>query len=431
MKLNWFSPLPPAKTDIAHYTLRLLPALSQQCEVELWTTNDNYDPKINGLARVNVYHPDSIDWSHINQADINIYNIGNNQEFHEAIWKVSGYCPGIVILHDLKLQGLFGGIYKSENDRDGYLKQMLYHYGSDGRKIGELFWKGEISGDFVVEQFPLTPLAIRNAKGVISHSHYAYQILAEQSISPTGYIPLPYSAIKTSANAIKQSNDYPYQLIIFGFISTNRCLDTILEALASFADKSSFRLDIYGEIWNPSYIQQKIQNLGLTNLVTIKGFVSENELEKALSQADFSLNLRYPTMGEASASQLRIWSHGLPSLVTPVGWYADVPENTVAYVRIGYEIEDIHYHLQNYLGNPNDYCAIGKNGQSWLIENHHPETCATAMLKFITEICQTSSLYPTARYLIEKSVREMQNYFNLDNSSIDLHRLAQTIYFFT
>ena len=127
--------------------MRLLPALSQQCEVELWTTNDNYDPKINGLARVNVYHPDSIDWSHINQADINIYNIGNNQEFHEAIWKVSGYCPGIVILHDLKLQGLFGGIYKSENDRDGYLKQMLYHYGSDGRKIGELFWKGEISGD--------------------------------------------------------------------------------------------------------------------------------------------------------------------------------------------------------------------------------------------------------------------------------------------
>jgi glycosyltransferase involved in cell wall biosynthesis len=429
MKLNWFSPLFPAKTDIAHYTLRLLPALSQQCEVELWTTNDNYDPKINELARVNVYDLSAINWPQINQADINIYNIGNNQEFHQAIWKVSQHCPGIVVLHDLRLQGLFGGIYKSENDLDSYLKQMLYHYGPDGRKIGELFWKGEISGDFVVEQFPLTPLAIRNAKGVISHSHYAYQTLKEQNLSSTGYIPLPYSEIKKSPNVVERLNNHPYQLIIFGFISTNRRLETILEALASFSNKSCFKLDIYGEIWDTSYIQQKIQNLGLTDLVTIKGFVPENELDKALSQADISFNLRYPTMGEASASQLRIWSHGLPSLVTPVGWYADLPENTVAYVRIGNEIEDIHYHLQHYIENPNNYHAIGKNGQSWLIENHQPEECATAMLKFITEVCQ-ASLYPTARYLIEKSVREMQDYFKSDTYSLDLQRLAQVIYFF-
>ena len=126
MKLNWFSPLLPAKTDIAHYTLRLLPALSQQCEVELWTTNDNYDSKINELARVNVYDLNAINWPQINQADINIYNIGNNQEFHQAIWKVSQHCPGIVVLHDLRLQGLFSEIYKSENDLDSYLNQMLY-----------------------------------------------------------------------------------------------------------------------------------------------------------------------------------------------------------------------------------------------------------------------------------------------------------------
>ena len=35
------------------------------------------------------------------------------------------------------------------------------------------------------------------------------------------------------------------------------------------------------------------------------------------------INLRYPTMGEASLSQLRIWRHALPSMVTQVGWHEE------------------------------------------------------------------------------------------------------------
>src|SRR5204863_631305 len=39
MKLNWFSPLPPAATDLAHFTMRVLPALSQRADVTLWTVS--------------------------------------------------------------------------------------------------------------------------------------------------------------------------------------------------------------------------------------------------------------------------------------------------------------------------------------------------------------------------------------------------------
>ena len=60
----------------------------------------------------------------------------------------------------------------------------------------------------------------------------------------------------------------------------------------------------------------RVELLGLRERVTFHGYVSEAELEAALDDADLAVNLRYPTMGEASGSQLRIWDHALPSLVT-------------------------------------------------------------------------------------------------------------------
>ena len=37
MKINWFCPLLPEKTDIAHYTSRILRELQKYAEVVLWT----------------------------------------------------------------------------------------------------------------------------------------------------------------------------------------------------------------------------------------------------------------------------------------------------------------------------------------------------------------------------------------------------------
>src|SRR5439155_4075393 len=55
MKLNWFSPLPPAKTDIAHYTARILPALRAHAEVTLWTDQKDWDESLNLNAKVRRY----------------------------------------------------------------------------------------------------------------------------------------------------------------------------------------------------------------------------------------------------------------------------------------------------------------------------------------------------------------------------------------
>src|SRR3712207_5618000 len=107
MKINWFSPLPPAKTDIAHCTARVLPALAERARVTLWTDEASWDPGLERYAAVRRYRPDAPPWTELNRADANVYHIGNNYLFHGSIWQVSRRLPGIVVMHDVRLHDFF------------------------------------------------------------------------------------------------------------------------------------------------------------------------------------------------------------------------------------------------------------------------------------------------------------------------------------
>lgn len=429
MKLNWFSPLPPAKTDIAEYTMRVLPALSNYVEVVLWTEQLKWNPDVEKYARVCHYDLANVPWKEINQADLNIYHIGNNPDFHYKTWQISQQCPGLVILHDLRLQHFFAGIYRErENNKQAYLSQMKRYYGVEGEQVAERFWNGVLTTEYMAEHYPLTPLALENAVGVVTHTKEAFNTLKQKNRWVVGYAPLPYvskwqTKIKTKAIAT------PYRLIIFGYIGPNRRLETFLKAFSSLDEKNNFSLDIYGQLWDANYIHNQIQKLDLTGLVKIHGFVAEEtKLDLALANSHLAINLRYPTMGEASGSQLRIWSHGLPSLVTQVGWYAEQPEGTVAFVRPEYEIKDIQQHLKSFLADPECFEELGRNGYKFLQEQHSLEIYAQAIISF-AEKSQKFRHSAVAYDLVENLVEELSSWINYEKLDTQVKRVAEAVHF--
>ncbi len=160
-------------------------------------------------------------------------------------------------------------------------------------------------------------------------------------------------------------------------------MDSFLQALHQLPQRDRFHLDIYGPVANEESLLALVSDLELNNLVTFHGFVSDAELEKALARSDLAINLRDPTMGEASASQLRIWQHGLPSLVTDTGWYATLPKNTVAPVRRDAELEDIQAHLRGFLMTPERYRELGQNGRLYVEKNHTMEAYVNGLMQLI------------------------------------------------
>ena len=429
MKINWFSPLPPARTDVADYTKHLLPALQKHAEIVLWTNQEKWDPELKQYATVRHFESAELPWLEFNQANLSIYNIGNNPDFHYLIWEISRRSPGVVILHDFKLHNFFEVIYlKVKQSPSEYITQMAKYYGAEGRQNAEeFFWSGTLTTDHMVEHYPFTQLALENAIGVITHARGVFYDLRQEKQWPLIYTPFPYLANSRVINSSARKGK-PYRIVVFGYFSTNRRLDVLLRALASLTEKSHFQLDVYGQVSDVASIRKHIQELDLSRLVTLHGFVEDAKLDSALANAHLAINLRYPTMGEASGSQLRIWSHALPSFVTQVGWYAELPENIVSFIRPEHEIEDIQRNLRNFLENPSKFVEMGKNGKRFLEEKHTPEVCVQAIIDFANNLRSQRRHY-LAKKLLERVGEQISIWNERTLIDSDIRKVAEAIDF--
>jgi glycosyltransferase involved in cell wall biosynthesis len=392
MKINWFSPLPPARTDIASYTKLLLPFLCEQAEVSLWTDQKEVDPDVAKHARIQRFS-DLPDWPTLNRADITFYNMGNNYAFHGSTWRVSQKHPGIVILHDLCFHHFFETMYRSAlMDEESYIELMQEAYGEQGRADALRFLAHPSKLiNFMAERYPLTERIVSNAYGLLVHTTEARRALEKGGRWYIAQAPLPFPTKKRSHPP--RIDTPPFNLIIFGYLGRNRRLPQFLEAFATFPEKEKFRLKIYGQVEEETTVRNQIEKLGLDSLVSLKGFVSEEELEAALDAAHLAINLRYPTMGEVSGSQLRIWDHALPSLVTRVGWYATIPETIVAHVDPQNEITDIHNHLRSFLRNPRHFAEMGLRGRAFLESAHRPEDYVKILFDLATEVTKSRAWF--------------------------------------
>lgn len=421
-KINWFSPIPPLPTAIADYTAQLVPALSKFVDVTVWTEQRVDESEISQWATVRSYDPTEPPWFDLHKADLNIYHIGNHPDFHSTIWQISQRCPGLVILHDVKLQHLFMGLFRHRlQDEATYERLMAYYYGAAGAALTESLVKGQIDLESIVDLCPLTELAIVGAIGVIVHQPAVAQRLSTQTSIPIHYLPLSHTVAPLPSPIPSRSWQPPYRLITFGHLGTNRRLKQVLSALQILPQQQDFRWDIYGAIPDSSDLQRQIRQLGLEKNVYLHGFVSEDTLHEALSQAHLAINLRYPSMGEASASQLWIWAYALPSFVTDTEWYSSLPPDTVSFVPPGAEVNTLQTRLQEFHANPEPFMQMGLRGRALLEAEHLPDGYAAKLFDLISHLMaqpyRVFSNHPTRQYFaarVEQEFPEISKHLWLD-----------------
>ncbi len=432
LKINWFSPLPPVRSGIAHYALQVLPVIAAHHEVVLWTDQDQVAPEVHRIARVARYDAAAPPWRELNNSTVSIYHLGNHPEFHGGIWRISAQQPGIVVLHDLCLQDFFFMLsVHYGKDRAGYLAAMERWYGEEGRQAGEAFCAGGISAESMALQFPLTREAVSGALGVITHSSQALEQLHETPAGPIAALDFPDAAAAEARHrawvaARSAAPGPPYRLLVFGYLGRNRRLGPLLEALAGIDEREQFRLDICGQLWDEGHVRAQIEQLRLGSIVNLHGFLPEEQVEQKLGTAHLAINLRYPSMGEASLSQLQFWDYGLPTLVTRTGWYTSLPEEAVASVRPEHEVADIRRHLRAFLADPEAFRAMGECGWRSL-DRHGPARYVEAMAQFASEALQASA-QASALSLARRVGNDLTKWLHPDASQYLLERASREIY---
>jgi glycosyltransferase involved in cell wall biosynthesis len=341
--------------------------------------------------------------------------MGNDPRYHHAIWHMSQRHPGIVILHDVIMQHFFSGLVFQNLglNRREYLDRVERYHGAGGRVQAEAHLHGLLSAEELGQQCPLTAAATENALAVVVHSEAAFQLVPEET--PSAYLPLCVGVPARAEMSLRTEAEF-YRISLFGFLGPNRRLPALLRALANFSERDRFRLDVYGTMEGEEKIQQLIARLGLGELVTMHGFVNQTVLEEALRSTDLVVNLRNPSMGEASVSQLHLWQYGLPSLVTRAAWYETLPENTVAFVRPDHEADDIQFHLGEFLADPEKYRELGRNGRRYVAENHSMESYADGLLAIAARVPEFQARW-IARDLARRAAAKMNAW--TDSSTID------------
>ena len=94
MRLNFFTPLPELRTDIANMSATMLPELAKLADVRAWTVQETWRDGLGDGYEIWNYDPDALPIRDFNWADVNFYNLGNDATYHRAIFDVARRIPG-------------------------------------------------------------------------------------------------------------------------------------------------------------------------------------------------------------------------------------------------------------------------------------------------------------------------------------------------
>jgi len=316
MRVAYYSPLPPQRSGIADYSALLLPALRDRFEIVL--------PR--------PFRPQP-------EADVALYQLGNDPESQGWIYESLRRRRGLVVLHEVALHGLVAGLTLGRGDRDAYLAAVERDGGPSGRLAAERALAGlePPLWETRPEEFPLIREALELADGVIVHSRYA-----DQKVRVAGYdrsvhriafpappqVPVPEAPLPRSGAPV---------IGCLGMLNPAKRIPQLLLAFArlraSFPDAL---LVIAGAGATDEGVRVRLERLGLEpgKNVVLLDYVSEQQFRALVARCDICVSLRWPTLGETSGNAIAALAAGTPLVVSDVGWFQELPDSVAAKVPV-------------------------------------------------------------------------------------------------
>ena len=308
MRVAYYSPLPPERSGIADYSALLLPALGRLVELT--------------LVRRGRTRPVA--------ADVALYHVGNDPEAHGWIVDALRRRAGVVVLHDFVLHHLVAGLTIGRKDGHGYLAAMERDAGIPGRLLAHGVLDGRVSPPWETspDEFPLTGEVLANATGLIVHSHYV-----EERVADAGYDGpiwrIEHPAWPMAGVEPAQMEGRPL-FGCFGHLNASKRIPQLVEAFGLVRKRHpNAKLLLVGPA-SPGFDADRL----VAERVERIGYVEEERLWSLMAACDACISLRSPTMGETSGSAIRALSLGRPLVVSDLGWFSELPDDVALKVPV-------------------------------------------------------------------------------------------------
>ena len=308
------TPLPPARSGVAHYSSMLLPALRERADVKAFDSLDGYRRE---------------------DFDAVVYQLGNNPH-HELMYAEAMREPGIVVLHDLVLHHLLVETTLARGDVEGYVAAMQANHGP----AGAAWARARAAGLHLELANFLMPASVeiaRRSNAVIVHNNYARERLRSFGVAtPIHVVPHPYvhegrsfdrEALRARLGIARDAR----VIGVFGFLTSAKRAEVVLDAFARARELDpTLALLIVGEP-APNIDVRALRRGG----VVMTGYVADDDFPMYYAAADRFVNLRYPSAGETSGTLIRAFDAGKPVAVSNYAQFAELPDECVFKVPLG------------------------------------------------------------------------------------------------
>ncbi|AJY13772.1 glycosyl transferases group 1 family protein [Burkholderia dolosa AU0158] len=328
------------------------------------------------------------EFEHVGQrvttADLCIYQIGDNYEFHEGCLHWMPAARGIVCLHDFFIGHLFCGWAQS---RPGEANAILRHWYGDA--IAERFFSYTSGNTFIDktrDAAPMTEWIGAMALGVVTHSSWGCDRVLKSCAGPVSVVPLPYDApAARSQRPPVHTEAGCMQVLTIGHVNSNKRVESVIKAIGT---KTTLRNNVTYKLVGHVAPQMVLslshmaRSYGV-NLV-IAGEVDDTALAQAIAESDVVSCLRWPTLEAASASAIEAMLYGKAVICTDAGFYSEIPDECVLKVSSDNEIDDIASSLLALIADREKITEIGEKAQRWATDTFS----AAVYARSLTDIAQ-------------------------------------------
>ncbi len=376
------APWPPVRSGVADYAAEQATALA-------------------ALADVERYAPSGASRAAAAGHDVLLVHVGNDPVHLPSVELLADgerRVPAVVLLHDFALHHLFAAAFLDRGRERDYARELARCHGENGRALGERAVAGERYPVWDLEPwaFPMSRGVVSDATAVVVHSRLVRGAVLRE-VPGVRVVEIPHHVVpapRTDRGEARERLGLPAGRCVacsLGAVVPAKRLAKVLEALAAIPAGERPFLFVGGAVPDDDLLRSDVGRLGLSGDVLFSGYLEDDDFWLAASAADLAVNLRFPTMGETSGAVCRLAGHGLPVVVSDVGWFAELPDSFAVRVPVGSaEVDALASVLARLASDPKERARLSSHAAAGG-EERRPERVAPSLLRILSEAASGAS----------------------------------------
>ncbi len=393
MKIAYFSPLNPQPSGISDYSEELLMHLRNYLDIDLFV--DSFQPTSDEICAnfcVRDYGSEPGILNRLSEYDAVLYHLGNDYRYHSGIYKAMQKHPGIVVFHDFALQDFFLGLARHEGRIRIYLDELEACHGRRERVRAEEFLnRGAVPPhEGAPVRFPLNARIARAAEGIIVHSEWSRARLTKAAPGvPIACIRhhITERAAQTPPSRETRGEHDKIVIASFGLVTPDKAIERVLRALSVLRADFDFEYVLVGSAANFPELPQLVRRYGVEDRVQVTGHVSLDEFQRRMHDTDIAITLRERPVGATSGSLCRLMAAGIPTIVSNVGAFTELPDNVVVKIdHDHYGDELLQAYLRKLIQDESLRESLGRNARAYVLAEQTIESSAAGYASFINKV---------------------------------------------